>query len=175
MLSELLQMSYSSLRHKQEKVSLQEYDDDRTMSTNTFYLDIHATHVKNLETFVKTEFEDMGTDRGISAEMNPVKHRDIAKKLSPAFSPRHTKAKEATLQHYLDYFVERMKEIGGGEKGVDMRLWTDWLALDISADMTYNRQMNQMKESKSLDILSAHSLFLSVLNQFCSSMLTFEQ
>lgn len=40
-----------------------------------------------------------------------------------------------------------MGDIGGGEDGIEMRQWKDWLALDISAYMTYNRQMNQMKDS----------------------------
>jgi hypothetical protein len=71
--------------------------------------------------------------------VDPLKHREIAKRLSPAFSARHSKAKEATLQKYVDFFIETMKDIGGGESGIEMRQWTDWLALDISADMTYNQ------------------------------------
>ena len=26
--------------------------------------------------------------------------------------------------------------------------WTDWLALDISADMVYSRELNEMRESE---------------------------
>lgn len=52
-----------------------------------------------------------------------------------------------------------MKEIGG-EKDVELRQWADWLTMDISADMTYNRQMNQMKDG--MQCLSP-KLFRSVL------------
>ena len=95
---------------------------------------------------MKTDSEDFGEDGGISFEMDPVKHREVAKRLSPAFSARNNKAKEATLQKYIDLFVKRMKEIGRREDGVEMREWADWLAMDISADMTYNRQMSQMRD-----------------------------
>ncbi|TGO60963.1 hypothetical protein BCON_0031g00410 [Botryotinia convoluta] len=82
--------------------------------------DVHATQVKNLETFVKTDFEDLGEDGGISFEIDPVKYRDVAKKLSPAFSARNTKAKEAVLHKYIDFFVDKMKAVGG-EKGVELQ------------------------------------------------------
>ncbi|THV52969.1 hypothetical protein BGAL_0063g00270 [Botrytis galanthina] len=107
--------------------------------------DIHATHVKNLETLVKTDFEDLGKDGGIAFEINPITHRDVARKLSPAFSARNTKAKEAVLHKCIDVFVDKMKAMGG-EKGVELREWADWLTMDVSADMTYNRQMNQMRD-----------------------------
>ncbi|KAF7949448.1 uncharacterized protein EAE97_002957 [Botrytis byssoidea] len=109
--------------------------------------DIHATHVKNLEKFLKTDFEDLGEDGGISFEIDPIKHRNVASKLSPAFSARNTKAKEAVLHKHIDFFDEKMK-VMGGEKDVELRRWTDWLTMDVSADMTYNRQMNQMKDAR---------------------------
>jgi cytochrome P450 len=97
--------------------------------------------------FIKTDWEDFGVDGGISFELDPVKHREVAKRLAPAFSMRNHKAKEASLQKYIDNFIEKMTEIGGGEKGVDLRQWADWLTMDISAEMTYNRQLNQIKDS----------------------------
>ncbi|MCJ1306503.1 hypothetical protein MMC25_000146 [Agyrium rufum] len=122
-------------------------------------------HVRNLETFVKTNSQDFGDDGGIFLEMDPVRHREVAKRLSPAFSTRNVKAKEATLQKYIDLFVERMKEIGKRDEGVEMRQWADWLAMDISADMTYNRQMNQTRDMKSSLLLAAAikaNLFLTI-------------
>lgn len=103
-----------------------------------------------MESFVKTDFEDLGEgDGGISFETDPVKHREVAKRMAPAFSMKNFKAKEATLQYYIDLFVNKMKEVGGSEHGAEMRRWADWLSTDIAADMTYNRQMNQMRDSKS--------------------------
>ena len=104
-------MNLSFSRHRLERVDTNEHDDSKQLA-NTPSLDIHAAHVKNLETFVKTSFEDLGEDGGISFEIDPVKHREVAKRLSPAFSTRHTKAKEAVLHKYVDFFVDKMKEIG---------------------------------------------------------------
>ncbi|TGO65891.1 hypothetical protein BOTNAR_0073g00160 [Botryotinia narcissicola] len=91
------------------------------------------------------DFEDLGEDGGISFEIDPIKHRDVARKLSPAFSARNTNAKEAVLHKHIDSFVEKMIAMGG-EKDIELRQWTDWLTMDVSADMTYNRQMNQMRD-----------------------------
>lgn len=33
-------------------------------------------------------------------------------------------------------------------KGADLRQWSDWLALDLAADMTYNRDLGQVRDSK---------------------------
>lgn len=83
-----------------------------------------------METFVKTNFEDLGEgDGGISFETDPVKHREVAKKMAPAFSMKNFKAKESTLQKYVDIFIDKMKEVGNSERGAEMRRWADWLAM----------------------------------------------
>lgn len=87
-------------------------------------------------------------DGGISGETNPVRHREIAKKLAPAFSMRNFKAKEATILEHVDLFIDRVKGVGMHSKGVELQRWTDWLALDLSADMTYGRVMGQVRDSK---------------------------
>lgn len=95
-------------------------------------------------------------DNGISGEPDPVKHREIAKKLAPAFSARNLKAKEVVVNKHFDFFINKMKSLGADEDGVDMRSWSDWLALDLSADMTYSRNMGQMRDSK-CSIMRAHA------------------
>lgn len=45
-----------------------------------------------------------------------------------------------------------MKEFGTGEKGAELQRWTDWLALDLSADITYSREMGQMRDSKYVEL-----------------------
>lgn len=104
---------------------------------------------KNLERFVQVGYDALDTgDGGITGEANPVRHREIAKKLAPAFSMRNLKAKEATIHKYIDLFIDRMKEVGSRKQGVEMQRWTDWLALDLSADMTYGREMGQMRDGE---------------------------
>jgi hypothetical protein len=111
--------------------------------------DIYLAQEKNLELFVQVGYDALDTgDNGISGEPNPIKHREIAKKLAPAFSTRNLKAKETTVQKHISLFVDKMKKVGAGKQGVELQRWTDWLALDLSADMTYSREMGQMQESE---------------------------
>lgn len=112
--------------------------------------DIYLAQENHLEKFVQVGYDALDTgDGGISGETNPVRHREVAKKLAPAFSARNFKAKEATIHRHLDLFVAKMREVGGGQQGADLQRWFDRLALDLSADMTYGRGLSQMRESKS--------------------------
>lgn len=62
----------------------------------------------------------MGDD-GLSWERNPEKHRTKAKKVAPAFSAKSLKAKEATMHKYTDAFVQRMKDLGSKEEGIELK------------------------------------------------------
>ncbi|TGO25312.1 hypothetical protein BPAE_0083g00450 [Botrytis paeoniae] len=48
----------------------------------------------------------------------------------------------------------------GGEKGVELRQWADLLTMDVSADITYNRQMNQMKDGNIQEISSPQPTYV---------------
>ncbi|KAJ4303123.1 hypothetical protein N0V90_002015 [Kalmusia sp. IMI 367209] len=123
--------------------------------------DIYLAQEKNLELFVQVGYDALDTgDNGISGEPNPIKHREIAKKLAPAFSTRNFKAKEITIQRHIDFFINKMKEVGSAKQGAELQCWTDWLALDLSADMTYSREMGQMQNTK-LKVAVTDSILLS--------------
>jgi hypothetical protein len=110
--------------------------------------DIYLAQEKNLESFVQVGYDTLDTgDNGITGEPNPVKHREIAKKLAPAFSTRNLKAKEAAILKHIDLFVSQMRKTGGGKEGAELQCWTDRLGLDLSADMVYSRDMGQMRDS----------------------------
>lgn len=65
---------------------------------------------------------DLGEgEDGINWERDPVKHREVRKRLSPAFSVQSLNAKGPTLHKHVDYFVEKMKEIGANDNGVELR------------------------------------------------------
>lgn len=148
MSSVLLLMNSCLLRHRQGKVSARRGQLSFEILTRVTEPDIYLSQERNLELFVQVGYDALDTgDGGISGETNPVKHREIAKKLAPAFSTRNFKAKEATVHRHLDLFIQRMKEFGAGE-GAELRRWSDWLALDLSADLTYGREMGQMRDSK---------------------------
>ncbi|KAI1329906.1 cytochrome P450 [Xylariaceae sp. FL0255] len=116
---------------------------------------------KNLELFVQVGYGALDTgDGGISGEPNPVRHREVAKKLAPAFSTRNLKAKEVTIHKHIDLFNHRLEQ------------WTDWLGLDLSADMTYGDEMNEMRDIKDSIMLSLSlklKLFLIYVEQMLPS------
>ena len=78
------------------------------------------------ETFVKTNFQDIGEkEGGISWERDPVKHRAVAKKLHPVFSARSLKTQEPVLQEHIDLFITKMRAHGGGENGLELKVVRD--------------------------------------------------
>ncbi|KAK5992617.1 Cytochrome P450 monooxygenase TwmD [Cladobotryum mycophilum] len=123
--------------------------------------DLYASNTKNLEHFTKTEINNHGNDEhgGIIWEWDPARHRRVAKQLSPAFSGRALRAKEPTLHKYIDLFVQRMRTLGGGAQGVSLPNWINWLCVDISADLAYNREMNALKDMKEPPYLTLLSGF----------------
>jgi hypothetical protein len=89
--------------------------------------DIFSTHEKNLERFIQVGYDALDTGHnGITGEPDSVKHREIARKLAPAFSTRNLKAKEATVNKHFDCLINEMRSMGADKKGVDMRSWSDW-------------------------------------------------
>ncbi|KAI3325966.1 cytochrome P450 [Xylariaceae sp. AK1471] len=109
--------------------------------------DIYLTQEKNLESFVQVGYDTPDTgDNGISGEPNPVRHREIAKRLAPAFSNKNLMAKEHTIQKHINLFIEKMECLEG--KDIELRQWSDWLALDLSADMTYGQDLGQVRDMK---------------------------
>lgn len=56
------------------------------------------------------------------------------------------------IHEHTNYFVERMKELGGAPDGVELSLWTSWLAMDMSVDLAWNGKMHQMRDSRLLTI-----------------------
>lgn len=85
------------------------------------YVDIYETHTKQLEHFTRTDWLDLGEgEDGINWERDPIKHRRVRKNLSPAFSVKSLRAKEPTLHRHIDYFLDRMRELGNQEEGVEL-------------------------------------------------------
>ncbi|OTA99625.1 hypothetical protein M426DRAFT_254518 [Hypoxylon sp. CI-4A] len=118
--------------------------------------DIYGSHHKNIELFSKTQMNNHGNNEygGIIWEWDPVRHRQVAKQLSPAFSGRALNAKEPTLHKYIDLFVERMEVFGSRSQGVSLQIWANWLCVYISADMAYRDKRLKRNEAP---IISLHS------------------
>lgn len=76
---------------------------------------------------------------------------------------------EPLLHQYMDLFVEKMKDIGGPATGVSLLDWTNWLAMDLAADLAWSQQMHQMRHAKSsiyLDTLLSFNSFATVMQVF---------
>ncbi|KAI1128337.1 cytochrome P450 [Nemania abortiva] len=128
---------------------------------------MYGTHNKNIELFPKTQINNHGNeDRGgLIWEWDPIRHRQVAKQISPAFSGRALRAKEPALHRYIDLFVQHMMSEGQGDQGVSLPTWLNWLCVDISGEMAYNRQMDAMKNKANppyLDLIYGFNMYLTV-------------
>lgn len=56
---------------------------------------------------------------------------------------------EPVVHQHMDYFIERMKELGDTDEGVNIVQWTNWLAMDLSTDLSGNEMTDQMKTYES--------------------------
>ncbi|KAI1775122.1 cytochrome P450 [Hypoxylon cercidicola] len=119
--------------------------------------DIYSSHDKSLETFVKTDIHDFAkeNDGGLIWQQDPVRHRQIAKQVAPAFSQKAIRATDPVIHRYVDLFVNRMKEIGNAQGGINLSDWTQWLAMDIAAEMAYSHRVNCLKDAKNSAYLNA--------------------
>ncbi|KAH8161305.1 hypothetical protein CIB48_g6938 [Xylaria polymorpha] len=123
-------------------------------ATTQTALDIYNPAVKHHETWLKTDMMDFGVgDGGFIWEQDPVKRREVAKKILPAFSTKAIKAKEPTVQEHIDLFITKMKTVGNEPGGVNLNTWLFWLAMDMSADLAYSRKLHQMRDGTSSDFM----------------------
>lgn len=80
--------------------------------------DIHGSAIHNREIFTKTNFQDMGVSKepGIAAERDPHVHREMSRKLVPAFSARAVAAQEPVVQGHIEEFMRQIaRKTASGE------------------------------------------------------------
>jgi len=71
--------------------------------------------------FLKTNFNDRRKDLGgIFWEEDPIRHRAVAKNITPAFSSRSIRAIELLVHKYIDYAVAMMEELGQALERVEL-------------------------------------------------------
>ncbi|KAF2874416.1 cytochrome P450 [Massariosphaeria phaeospora] len=136
------------------------------------FTDIYSPQHKNLEDFVKTDFQNRGKDLGgLIWEEDPVRHRNVARQIAPAFSTRFTRTLEPIMHEHMDHFVVKMNDMSmnGNGNGVPLVRWTNWLAMDMSADLAWSEKMHQMRDmrdSVNLEVLLNFNFFAVVLAVF---------
>ena len=113
--------------------------------------DIYSPAHRGLELFRKTDFQNRGANLGgIIWEEDPVRHREVARKLFPAFSPRSIRTFEPLMHKNMNYFVERMKQLGARQEGVNLVDWTHWVAWDTSQDIAWSEETLCMRAGMSV-------------------------
>ncbi|KAI0875519.1 cytochrome P450 [Hypoxylon argillaceum] len=82
-------------------------------------VDIYGAYHQNIELFPKTQINNHGSEErgGLIWEWDPVRHRQVAKQISPAFSGRALRAKEPALHRYTDLFIQHMISDGQDDRG----------------------------------------------------------
>ena len=104
--------------------------------------DIYIPAVKHHETWLKTDLMDFGAgDMGFIWENDPVKRREVARKVLPAFSSRATRAKEPIIHKYINLFIEKMKLRGNTPGGIELgKVYGSNLSgpLDMHVSRTHN-------------------------------------
>ncbi|KAF2828833.1 hypothetical protein CC86DRAFT_238926, partial [Ophiobolus disseminans] len=90
------------------------------------------------------------------------------RRIASAFSSRFLRTLEPVVHEHIDYFVAILKEISKGEdcNGVPLVRWTNWLAMDMSADLAWNEKMHHMRnmrDSVNIDVLLSFNSFATVI------------
>ena len=88
--------------------------------------DIHLSVVQNRETFVKSNFQDIGEkELGVTAERDPERHRQQRKQLAPGFSLRALRDQEMVIHEHMDRFIRQLEKLGMTGDGVEIGLVRD--------------------------------------------------
>lgn len=112
--------------------------------------DIYSPANRGLEHFRKTDFQNRGANLGgIVWEEDPMKHREVARKVSPAFGARSIRKFEPLMHKHMDHFIERMKQLDDREEGVNLVDWTHWVAWDTSQDISWCEETHCMRNGTS--------------------------
>ncbi|ORY71062.1 cytochrome P450 [Pseudomassariella vexata] len=157
--------------------ALQKYGDIVRVAPNELafitpkaFTDIFTPHHRYLEDFRKSDFHNRGDDvAGFGFEEDPVKHQKMAKKISPAFSMRSTSAMFPLVDSHIDFFIQRMKEVGRDAAGVGLFDWTNWFCMDLAGELAWGEKMDQMKNMRNsifLDVLLGFNAFSTVIMVF---------
>ncbi|KAI1291044.1 cytochrome P450 [Xylaria venustula] len=143
--------------------------------------DIYGAHHRNKQLFPKTQFNNHGSEErgGLVWGWDPVRHRQVAKQISPAFSGRALRAKEPTLHRYIviricpltalvtyiDLFTQHMMSDGQDGQGVSLPTCLNWLCFGISGEIAYSCEMNAMRHKANppyLSLIYGFNMFMTV-------------
>jgi cytochrome P450 len=109
-----------------------------SFSSSQSWKDIYGVR-KNSATFIKSDFYDGGNfanqASSIVSQRDPVKHNEMRKFLSSAFSDRSLREQEYLVSQIIDDFIKQVGDLGSRPGGVDMTLWMNLLTFDIIGEL----------------------------------------
>ncbi|KAL8692053.1 MAG: hypothetical protein Q9218_002839 [Villophora microphyllina] len=93
--------------------------------------------------FVKSGFYDGGNfanqAHSVVSERDPVKHAEMRKYLSNAFSDRSLKEQEYLVSGVIDDFVSKIEKRGSSPDGVNMTLWFNLMTFDVIGKLAFGK------------------------------------
>ncbi|KAH9218129.1 cytochrome P450 monooxygenase-like protein [Leptodontidium sp. 2 PMI_412] len=129
--------------------------------------DLYGHVTKNKKPFLKSAWYDMPDEMSpLGAERDPVRHSTTRRQLAHAFSVTALSQQSPIIHHYVDLFMRQLAKYGGGEGGVDVDEWFNWLTFDIVGDLGFGQSFGAVEQAKTnpqitilVNILYAGSIF----------------
>ncbi|CAZ85474.1 unnamed protein product [Tuber melanosporum] len=128
-------------------------------NTSSSWKDIY-TNYGNRQTFRKNSLYDrdkLDPVTNISREPDPVKHNQIKRLFSNAFSMKSLTEQEPIVQEYVDLLVSQIGKHGTGEDGLDMTKWYNYCTFDIIGDLAFGEGFDATKEGKTPPLPTSNS------------------
>ncbi|RPB03290.1 cytochrome P450 [Choiromyces venosus 120613-1] len=144
-----------------------------SFNSSTSWKDIYAS--RGHQIFRKSGFyapDKQDPETNMLRESDPIKHGQIRKMFSHAFSAKSLMEQEPIVQENIDLFIEQIGKHGTGKDGLDMVKWYNYCSFDIIGDLAFGESFNATKEGKThfwisliLDSIYAAS-FIDVIRRF---------
>ncbi|KAL9123062.1 MAG: hypothetical protein Q9187_000389 [Circinaria calcarea] len=119
---------------------------------------------------IKSEFYDMygaGFESlCVGSERNPLKHNQMRKSLSSAFSTKALSEQESIVARNIDAFVLKVGQDGGpGSDGLNMSKWYEMNAFDVLGDMAFGESFHCIENGKPhfwQELILSHLFYITV-------------
>ncbi|KAL8732668.1 MAG: hypothetical protein Q9166_002644 [cf. Caloplaca sp. 2 TL-2023] len=79
---------------------------------------------------------------------NVTDHSRYRRLLSHAFSDRALREQEPLLQHYIDFFVRRLRERASNAEIIDMARWFNFTIFDIVGDFALGESIGNLEKAR---------------------------
>ncbi|KAI1404833.1 cytochrome P450 [Hypoxylon fuscum] len=104
----------------------------------------------------------------VGSERDPIRHVEMRKLLSPAFSQRSMLEQEDIVSGVVDNFVRIVGEEGGAEsKGINMTKWYEMVAFDVLGEMAFGESFHSLENRKPhfwADMIEEHIYLITLVD-----------